>query len=197
MALGNAFDDRNLPHFTSRKEAGIGKEEPLYVNCFIITFIPPAALQAKSGDLLMAQTKTISGLVFDKEVSKVQQSYRGAKRNFAAGFVDDSTLEFTCSFNLNQNEAKQVYIRDILKRWKRLIYDPTTGRRGLKANYVGSAIIEYFDRAGDIFERFTVHNVFPISAVAGESYDGDYDSTEIRGGIEMTFCADYHTEETA
>ena len=53
-----------------------------------------------------------------------------------------------------------MYVYNTLRAWADLIYDPLTGRQGLKRDYVGSARLVIFNKAGDIFREFTFVNMF-------------------------------------
>lgn len=197
MAFGNVYQERNLPHYTSRKEAGIGKEEPFYTNTWIATIIPPAGVGfPNAGDLLGAQITSIGGMAIDFAAGTVQQVYRGAQRTYAGAFPEQTNLEISCNFNLNQNEGKQLYIYRILKQWNNLIFDPLTGRRGLKADYTGQMIMEYHDRAGDIFKRIKMYDVF-ITGGLPELGEMVYEGGDILNLEGITFNADYFEDENA
>ena len=175
MAKNNVFSNsKNLPHYTSRKEAGIGKEEPVYANGFIATIIPPAGISG--GDLLTAQVLNISGVNTNPGSPAVTQNYRGAERSFASGILEQTTNDLTLNFNLNLNEANQLYVYNIIRAWKKRIHDPETGRKGLKKDYVGQIIVEQFNRVGDIFRRVTYYDCWltsPIPEINGEYTSGD------------------------
>lgn len=177
MALGNVFDDsKNLPHYTSRKESGIGKEEPIYGNMYNVVIIPPP-LVAASGDLLNAHVTSIGGINVYPETAPVEQTYRGATRSFASGLLEPTTNDLSLNFTENLNEAGQRYVYKILRDWKRLIHNPETGERGLKRDYADAQIIlEMHDRAGDIFERITFFDCFitsPLQELELDSTNGE------------------------
>lgn len=198
MALGNVYNDnKNLPHYTSRKEAGIGKEEPFYKNLGHITIIPPAPIQAIAQDFLTAAVTKISGLEFEPSTgSPVEQIYRGATRSYAGGKLETTTLDLDLNFNNNLNEANQLYVYKILRAWAHLIHDPQTGRRGLKINYTGSGIIEYHNREGDIFWRATLGDIW-ISGGIPSIWEVDYSAGDHVNLDGIKFRCDYWVEEYA
>jgi hypothetical protein len=53
-----------------------------------------------------------------------------------------------------------------MRNWYKLIYDPLTGEMGLKKDYVGSGIIVQYNRAGSIFRKITVKDIFPTGQPA-------------------------------
>lgn len=196
MALGNTFDEaKNLPHYTSRKEAGIGKEEPIYGNMFLVTIIPPP-LVAASGDLLNAHITNIGGINLHPESPVVEQTYRGATRSFASGLLEPTTNDLTLNFTENLNEGGQRYVYKILRDWKRLIHNSETGERGLKRDYANAQIIlEMHDRNGDIFQRITFFDCFITSALQELELDVTNGEPVPLEGV--TFRTDYWSEELA
>ena len=70
-------------------------------------------------------------------------------------------VDLTVNFTLNLNDANENFIYNTMRNWYKLIYDPLTGEMGLKKDYVGSGIIVQYDRAGSIFRKITVKDIFP------------------------------------
>lgn len=196
MALGNIFDEvRNLPHYTSRAEAGIGKEEPVYANMFLVTIIPPP-LVASTGDLLNAHLTNIGGINLHPETEVAEQTHRGATRSFAGGLLSPTTNDLTVSFTENLNESNQRYVYKILRDWKRLIHNPETGERGLKRDYANSQIIiEQHDRTGEIFQRITFFDCWISSPLVEQELD--FTNGELLALEGITFRSDYFRETLA
>ena len=190
--MPNIFDNtKNLPHYTSRKEAGIGKEEPVYQNNFLVTIIPPAGISG--GDLLSAQLTTISGNLPNPGSAAVEQTFKGATGSFASGVLEQTTTDLTMNFNANLNDSNQFYVYNILEAWKKRIHDPETGRRGRKRDYVGQIIVEYFDRAGEVFRRETYYDCWltsPLPELAGDYSSGDLINLE-----GLVFRSDFFKKE--
>lgn len=192
--LGNVYrEQRNLPHYTSRKEAGIGKEEPIYQNLFLVTIIPPTGVSG--GDLLSAHVVNIAGMVTDQNAPVVEQIYKGAKRSFASGMIENTTVDLTLNFTSNLNENNQMYVYKILKAWKNRIHNPETGERGLKKNYVGQIVVEMHNREGDIFYRATFYDAFLNSALP--EFGLDYSGGELINLDGLVFKSDYYKLEFA
>ena len=102
-------------------------------------------------------------------------------------------LDVTISFTLNLNDANQVYTYKTLRDWYKLVYDPETGEMGLKKDYVGTIIIVQYNRAGDIFRKLTLLDVFPTGAPVpfdALSYDANDPMT-----MDFTIRCDHWTEE--
>ena len=72
-------------------------------------------------------------------------------------------VDLTLNFTLNLNDANENYMYNTFRNWYKLIYDPLTGEMGLKKDYVGSMIVVQFNRAGDIFRKITLKDVFPTA----------------------------------
>ena len=191
--MANIFDNnKNLPHYNARKEAGIGKEDVLYQNNFIATVIPPAGIG--NTDLLTAQVTSISGNITNPGNTAVTQTYRGAERSYANGKLDQTFVDITLNFNLNLNESNQLYIYNQLSDWTKRIHDPETGRRSLKRDYVGQIIVEHFNRAGDIFKRTIYYDCFITSGLP--ELGGDYTSGDIVNLEGVVFRSDtWKTED--
>ncbi len=174
--MANIFDNnKNLPHYNSRKEAGLGKEEVVYKNNFVATIIPPAGIG--NSDLLTAQVTSISGNKVSPSNAPVTQTYRGAERSYANGKLDQTFLDITLNFNLNLNESNQLYIYNQLLDWAYRVHNPETGQRSIKRDYIGQIITEQFDRAGNIFHRVFYYDCFPTSGL--NALEGDYSSGDI------------------
>jgi hypothetical protein len=146
-----------LPHYTQSR-ASSQKYEPIQPNLFEVTLFTP--LGDDTG-LLLEHVKTISGLdSLNPSVDAVTQKYKFADRSFA-GMPTQTYADITLNFTLNLNEANENYIYNQMRNWYKLTYDPLTGEMGLKRDYVGSMIVVQYNRAGDIFRKITLKDVFP------------------------------------
>jgi hypothetical protein len=190
--MANVFDNsKNLPHYNARKEAGIGKEEPVYANMWVATIIPPAGVG--NGELLSAQVTAFSGVNTNPATTPVEQIYRGATRSFANGKLDTTVVDISMNFNLNLNDANKLYVYQILRAWKKRVHDPQTGRRGKKKDYVGQIIIEYHNREGEIFKRDVYLDCFIHSALP--ELAGDYSSGDLLNMEGIVFRSDSWSED--
>ena len=179
-----------LPHYRNSK-AAMNKFEPVYNAQFEITLQPPAAVSDWS--LVMEQVLKVGGVEVNKQPAVVEQKYKSAKRSFAGGMVDDTTIDVSLDFEVNLNDANSMYVYKALRKWCDLIYDPLTGRMGLKKDYTGGPmIINYFNKNGDIFRQIKIPTCFPTSPITPiESDFGNNDIYRITG---FTLRCDYWEE---
>ena len=149
-----------LPHYTQSK-ASNNRYEPIQPNLFEITLFSP------NGDdtgLILEHVKSVGGLnALNPSVDPIGQKYKFADRSFA-GMPTNTFVDLTIAFTLNLNDANENYIYNMMRNWYKLIYDPLTGEMGLKKDYVGSMIIVQYNRAGDIFRKITLKDIFPTGA---------------------------------
>jgi len=146
-----------LPHYTQAK-ASVNNFEPIYTNLFEVTLLTP--LNDDAG-LILQHVKSIAGLdALNPAIEAVGQKYKFADRSYA-GMPAQTFVDLTLNFTLNLNDSNENYIYNTLRNWYKLIYDPQTGEMGLKRDYVGSAVIVQYDRAGNIFRRITCKDIFP------------------------------------
>jgi hypothetical protein len=81
----------------------------------------------------------------------------------------------------------------MLRKWTDLIFDPITGRTGLKKDYVADqAVITMQDRAGTPFWQWICYDIFPTKGIddVGLTYDTP-DLVAVQG---LTFRCDYYDE---
>jgi hypothetical protein len=178
-----------LPHYTQAR-ASTQKFEPIQPNLFEVTIFSP------SGDdtaLILEHVKSIGGLNnLNPSVEAIGQKYKFADRSYA-GMPGQTFADITVNFTLNLNDANENYIYNIFRNWYKLIYDPQTGEMGLKKDYVGSMIIVQYNRAGDIFRKITLKDVFPTAQptfVDELNYE-----TQDAAELSMTYRCDHWIEE--
>ena len=149
-----------LPHWDN-STAGRNSYEPIFQNQFEFIITPPAAI---AGDpnvpLLIEQILTVSGIPERMTQASVTQYYKFSKRAYAAAIPNETLAKLVCQFEVNLDNENNMYVYNTLRAWADLIYDPLTGRQGLKRDYVGSAKLVIFNKAGDIFREFTFVNMF-------------------------------------
>jgi hypothetical protein len=153
-----------LPHYRNSR-AAMNKFEPVYQSQFEVLLTPPPAVGG--WDLVMENVTNIGGLEVNKQPAVVEQTYKFARRSFAGGAPDSTTVDVTLDFEVNLDDANSAYVYKALRRWCDLIYDPLTGSMGIKADYSGGPmIINYFNKNGDIYRQLTLPTVFPTTALA-------------------------------
>lgn len=190
-----------LSHYRSSRVA-TSLYEPIYLNLFTVQLTPPKGMgiAANSQDVLimLEGVKSVSGLETSIAAgSPVQQTYKFAQRSFAGSKPDRTTVDLTINFELNLRHDENTmqpeeYTFKFLRAWNDLIYDPLTGRQGLKRNYVAPNVtITQQDRNGTPFHQWILYNVFPTSKIDPPALD--YNSGDIHK-TSMTWRCDYWDE---
>ena len=188
-----------LPHYRNSR-VSMSLAEPLYKNLFTMQITLPQALGAdqQSTNLLLEEVTSVTGLNTNKVPGAVEQKYKYASRSFAGGKPNETTVDLTINFNLNltydgEDGTPSNFVVKMLRKWTDLIYDPITGRTGLKKDYVADqAVITMQDRAGTPFWQWICYNIFPTKGIddVGLTYDTP-DLVAIQG---LTFRCDYFDE---
>lgn len=184
-----------LPHFTSSK-VSMDKDEPIYLNLFTVTLTPPPALSNSQETLIALEgVKNISGLTTQVGNGTTSQRYKFAERMFAGPAPSQTHLTLSIGFQLNMRPGASTndnYTYKFLRKWHDLVYDPLTGRMGIKQEYsAGSMTVTMQDRRGVPYWQWICYNVWPSGTLAGPELD--YSSTSL---MEATceFQADYFDE---
>lgn len=168
-----------LSHFRTSR-VSMEMYEPVYLNLFTVEIELPKKLTEggtagaagipESDKLLFLEgIRNIKGLETNKIPGQVNQEYKFSKRHFAGSGPDDQSLNisFDLEVNLRGSSAgsPDLYTVKILRAWTDLIYDPLTGRQGLKVDYVApSMTVTLHDKANNPFWQWTLYNVFPTKA---------------------------------
>jgi hypothetical protein len=169
-----------LPHWKNSRAAQ-ELYEPLYLNLFTVQIALPVGVGSseENTNLLLENVQKITGLVSHTfPTTPVAQQYKWATRRFAAAKPEQTTMDVTLSFEVNLNKTPSAYVIKTLRKWCDLVYDPLTGRTGLKVDYVAPwMLITMYDRAANPFWQWKCLHVFPISQLP--AVDFDYMGTEI------------------
>jgi hypothetical protein len=143
--------------------------EPVYQNLFTMQIALPVGIGATEEDtnLLLENLIQIGGLKSAKfPASPVAQQYKWATRRFAGAKPSETTMDVTLDFEVNLNKTPSVYVVKTLRKWCDLVYDPLTGRTGVKADYVAPwALITMYDRAARPFWQWKLYNIFPTTSI--------------------------------
>lgn len=186
-----------LPHFKN-SAAGPGKYEPIYLNQFEVIITPPPAVSGKIGfgnNLMLEHVLTVSTLpeYAGSGSGVVIQNYKFSQRTYAPARPTQTYHQFTIDFEVNLNNSNDMYIYNALRAWADLIYNPLTGRQGLKTDYADASIqVTQFNRAGLIFRDFVFTPVFLGPQKMTETAL-DYTSEGIYK-LTVQFTADSYTE---
>ena len=175
-----------LSHYQNSISA-INKFEPVFLNQFEVTIIPPAAVAG--GQILLQHVSKVAGLTLDKNPGTVTQKYKFAKRNYAGAKPDQTYLDLSISFSVNLNDANSMYVFKTLRQWSDLIYNPLTGAQGLKNDYVGTVIVSMFYKSGNVFRRVTCKDAYISKPITPMNLN--YTSTEIFKINDMVWAVDY------
>ena len=190
-----------LSHFTTSRVSK-SLDEPVYKNLFTVELQLPAGVGAdnETVNLLLEGIQKVSGLDTAKVPGVTMQKYKSSDRSFAGAGPENTFLEVKFDFEINvqRNNGKPALTQlKALRRWTDLIYDPITGRMGLKADYVApQCVITLHDKAYNPLYIWTLYNVFPTSNIT--AIDLDYSQkTEAYKVTDFTLRCDYWKEEIA
>lgn len=158
---------RRPSHFRNSK-VSMDKDEPLYLNLFTVTLTPPAELadpNSQETQIVLEGIRSISGLQTQPGIGSTSQKYKWAERMFAGAAPGQTHLTLTINFALNMRPGTTTndnYTYKFLRKWHDLVYDPLTGRTGIKQEYsAGSMTITMQDRRGVPFWQWICYNVWP------------------------------------
>lgn len=179
--------------------------EPIYLNQFTVQLLldSGSALQNSWGsddlNVVLEGVKNVGGLPnINSTGSPATQTYKYATRSFAGGKPDKTYTDIQINFQLNLAGSDdtianyQNYTYRFLRQWSDLIFDPLTGRQGLKKEYAANQmIVTMHDRAGTPFWQWTFYSIFPTQALAAPALDYNSDALF---ETSQTFRADFWDE---
>jgi len=184
-----------LSHFRNSR-ASQELFEPVYLNLFTVQLQLPDGVGStpENTNLLLENVQKISGLVSHKfPSSPLSQYYKWAARRFAGAKPDTTTMDLTLDFEVNIDKTQSAYVLKTLRKWCDLVYDPLTGRTGIKADYVAPwMLITMYDRAARPFWQWKCYNVFPMTALPAPELD--YQATELYKIAGFGIAVDYWDE---
>lgn len=158
-----------LPHFRTSR-VSMNMWEPVYLNLFTMTVQLPDALKNDvDTDLFLEGIQNVGGLDTNKvPAATATQHYKFAERRFANSGPDKTTIDVTMNIEINLKGSidgnPDLYQLKALRKWNDLIYDPLTGRMGLKAEYVApQVVITMHDKANQPFWQWTLYHVWPTT----------------------------------
>ena len=96
-----------LPHYRNSK-AAMQKFEPVYNAQFEVLLTPPAAVTGWT--LVMENVIKVGGIEVNKVPTVVEQKYKSAKRSYAGGIVDDTSINITLDFEVNLDDSNSAYV---------------------------------------------------------------------------------------
>jgi len=188
-----------LPHFNN-STVGRNLFEPLYLNQFTVIITPPASItNANISPLLVEHVKDVTGLPeYAGSGGIKEQKYRFSNRYFAGARPKETAAKLTINFEVNLNDKNEMYVYNQMRAWANLLYDPLTGRQGLKKDYAPNGANIYVgihNRAGDIYREFRFAPVFIYGDDTSftDEFKLDYTSDNLYTA-KFKFVADSFTE---
>jgi len=185
-----------LSHFKNSR-ASQELFEPVYQNLFTVQISLPVGIGStpENTNLLLENVISIGGLQSNSfPDSPAAQRYKWAFRRFAGAAPATTTMDVTMDFEVNLDKTPSAYVLKTLRKWNDLVYDPLTGRTGLKADYVAPwVLITMYDRGAKPFWQWKLYNVFPMSPLNGPELNYQ-DGTELYRVTGYTLAADYWDE---
>ena len=188
-----------LSHFKSSR-VSMDLMEPIYLNIFTVQIALPSGIGAteQETNLLLEGVQKVGGLDTNKNPGAVTQNYKYAQRSFAGSRPENTYIDLTLDFEVNlqysANGGNPGYtVLKTLRKWSDLIYDPLTGRTGLKKDYIApNATITLQDRAGNPHRQWIAYNLFPITNISVPELD--YMSQDLYKITGYALRADYFSE---
>lgn len=190
MAIADRLNDSKgtlgLPHYNNSR-ASAQMWEPEWKNLFWVQITLPALVgeDEETRDLLLEEVIKVGGLDTNVVPGVTEQTYKFATRSYANAGPEKTTLDVTLDFNVNlsydewergSGKASGVnnYVIKTLRKWTDLVWDPLTGRMGLKKDYTApEVVITMHDKAMNPYWQWTLYDVFPINKGIGP-IDLDY-----------------------
>jgi hypothetical protein len=182
-----------LPYWKNSK-AATDYYEPIFQNQFEVVVTPPSAVSSSPNfPLLVEHVKKITGLPeLNPSGTLVEQTYKFATRSYAGAKPDKTTADLDIVFTVNLNKDNDAYVYNILRAWNDLVYNPASGKQGLKASYVGEIAVVVTDKAQTIFREWKFPSVIPNGALTPLALD--YVDNNIYE-VTMKYRADYWIEK--
>lgn len=176
----------SLPHYTN-SVASMNNYEPIFLNQFEVIITPPAVI-TQNVNLLVEHVKSIKGLPELTPTGIVKQYFKHASRSYAEAKPSQTDAQLKVEFEVNLNENNDAYIYNILRKWCDLVFDPLTGKQGLKKDYVGEVYVALHNKNKEIFREWRFKPVFPFSPQSGNGenlnpMDLDYTNVDGDNGI--------------
>ena len=188
-----------LSHFKNSR-ISMGMYEPIYLNLWTVEITLPAGVGAdtETTNLLLEGVKKVDGLNTSKAIAAMQQQYKSSDRSYAGSGPDNTYIDVALDFEVNllrdaQNAPTMTQVK-ALRKWTDLVYDPLTGRMGLKVDYTApQVVITLHDKAYNPFWQWTLYNVFPTTSIPAPALDYSQKSEPYRV-TGFTLRCDYWNE---
>jgi len=184
-----------LSHFRSSRAAQ-ELYEPIYQNLFTVQIALPIGVGAteETTNLMLEGITNISGLQSHSfPTNLASQKFKWAERRFAGAKPDKTTMDVAFDFEVNVDRTPSAYTVKTLRKWCDLVYDPLTGRTGLKADYTAKwALITLYDRGSRPFWQWKMYYVFPMTGIPEVPLD--YNNEDVFKITGFTLACDFWDE---
>ena len=184
-----------LSHFRNSRAA---QElfEPVYQNLFTVQIQLPEGVGStpESTNLMLEGITNIGGLQSHSfPTTLASQKFKWAERRFAGAKPEKTTMDVAIDFEVNVDKTPSAYTVKTLRKWCDLVYDPLTGRTGLKADYVAEwVLITLYDRAARPFWQWKMYYVFPMTGIPEVPLD--YNNEDVFKVVGFTLACDFWDE---
>ena len=186
-----------LSHFRNSR-VSTSLWEPIYQNQFSVQLVPPMGLEDRSDErvnIILEGVQSVGTIASSKGSPVVEQKYKFATRSYAGAVPENTTIDLQIQFALNlsyDNGTPESYTYKFLREWTDLVYDPLTGRQGLKKDYVApSMTVTAHDRSGVGWQQWVLYYIFPTTPCPNINLG--YQQTQLFEGS-MTFRCDWWDE---
>lgn len=186
-----------LSHFRNSRVA-TSLWEPIYQNLFTVQLTAPQGISDQSDErinIILEGVTKVGQMSTSKSSGTVEQQYKFATRSYAGAKPENTIVDLSLHFVLNlsyDNGTPENYTYKFLREWVDLIYDPLTGRQGLKKDYVApSMTVTMQDRAGNPYWQWIYYYIFPTGGLNGPTLE--YNNTGLME-LDLNFRADVWDE---
>ena len=184
-----------LPHFTNI-QSHHNNWEPAFKNLFEVEIVLPDLIRDRHPNApeLLLENATKARLPVYPTLTNKEQRYKYSTRLFV-GFPDSTSItDLGLTFNINQNENKQLFTFRIIKDWYDLVWNNEDGSSHYKKNVIGDIILYQHDREGEIIRRITYHNCQITQFAVGEDlvWAGGADIQELTATWLVDWWEDYY-----
>lgn len=197
MAVQKSNGLLGLSHFRNSRVA-TSLWEPIYQNLFTVQLSAPRGIKDQTEErvnLILEGVTKVGQMNTSKSPQTVEQKYKFATRTFAGAVPDSTVVDLSLHFVLNLSYDKgtpENYTYKFLREWVDLMYDPLTGREGLKKDYVAPSLtITMQDRAGNPYWQWIYYYIFPTGGIPGPTLE--YEASGLYE-FDLSFRADWWDE---
>lgn len=187
-----------VSHFPHIKNVKVARErwDPMHSSMFLISFVVPAMMKGEFNEdelqILSQQVISVSGLDnLQKPLTTFQQKYLGVTKTYVVPYLDNTSVDFSITFNLNIRDYSDAYVVKLFKQWMNIIYSMSTGVYSLNAQHTADMTILEANRDGTVWRQLILKDCFPTNITGLDSLD--YSVSDPRQ-LTVSFHSDYWDE---